>query len=469
MITIEINSVDRTDDIEQETLRYENRLSKEPAIFTFSMKGDKTLPTLGQSIDVEVDSELFFHGTIVEKRARVASGLVLGHTFTCKDGLHDFDRRLVSKAYSDTDIGAVVTDIVTNFAEGFTVDVPGDTPAVETVRFNYEQPSRCLEKLANQIGWDWWLTPDDVVHFQPPATLTAPYVVGDNDGKTIFKSLSFDSNILELKNVVYVRGGEYLDPIIEADAVDRYEADGEQVAFPLVYRYNDVQVTVDGVAQTVGIDFIDDPADFDVLYNFQEKLVKFPEASKPSAAEVVRVFGNAYVPLIVQAEDSASVAAYGAYEGLEIDRTLDSIEEAETVANAVLERWREGSLEGSFKTYDTGFRVGQSLTISSALFGVSDTYKVNKVTGKTGGHDRFMFEIDFIKSGQTTFTDIIIGLIGREKDNITISPDEVIQRFRVIAEEFGLTDEIVSVTTTSGPYKYSPSDNDGTWDFSTWG
>lgn len=470
MITILIESVDRTSDVEKQSISSNQSLSKEPSTFSFTIKGEKTQPQMGDSILIQEDSENIFQGTIVEKHANTIGNVMTSYDYLCLDGYFQLDRRLVSKAYNDTTANAVITDIVTNFATGLTLSLPASSPTIKTAKFNYEQPSRCIQKIANQIGWDWYIDQDYVLHFFSPSDVMAPFEVNDDNDTAISNSLKFDSNIMELKNVIYIRGGEYLDPIDETDAVDKYAADGDQIAFPLVYRYSDVEATLDGTPLTVGIDNIDTPASFDVLYNFQEKLLRFREDNKPTVGQVVRVFGNAYIPLIVQGSDTDSVEAYGEREYMEIDKTITSIQEGELLANALLEKWRDGSLEGSFKTRRTGLVVGQSIVINSARFGVNRSYKINRIKGQTDGNDEFIFDVDFITSGQTTLTDILIDLMGQEKENIEISPDEVIQRFRVLVDAFSFSDEIVSTSVDSPPYHYGPvtTGNEGRYNFATY-
>jgi hypothetical protein len=466
-----IDAVDRTADIEQRSIRYKSTLSKAPATLSFFIKGNKTIPDMGDSVLFKLDGSNFFTGTITDKAEDIVNGLLVGYSFVCMDGFFELDRKLVVKAYNNTDVGTVMADIISTFTTGFTLNSPATTPTVKTVKFNYEQPSRCIQKLMNAVGWDWYISTENVINIFPPATNTAPYEINDTDGNHIKDSLSRDRNITELKNIVYIRGGEYEDEILEVDAIDKYEANGEDNTFPLVYRYADTEVTVDGVAQTVGVDFLNEFADgFDVLYNFQEKLVRFPDGTL-SAGQVVRVFGNAKVPLIVQGIDEDSVLEYGEREGMEINKSINSIEEAEVLAIALLERWKEGASQGKFQTYKTGWLVGQTVTINSTLMGITGDFKVNKVTAKMHDHENFVFTIEYIKSGQTTFTDMLVGLIGRSTENITIADNEVLQKLKSISDAFGLTDEIVSITSTTGPYGYAPvtTKTPAKYGFSTYG
>lgn len=455
-VTIEIEAVDRTNDIAQSSVRYKQTLSKAPATFSFSIEGNKVMPEMGDAVLVKLDGDNFFRGTITDRSESMRGSLKTTYDFVCMDGFYELDRKLVIKAYTNTDVATVMADILTNYTSGFTLDSPVDTPTIKTVRFNYEQPSRCIQKLMNAVGWDWYVDQENVVHIFAASNMTAPFEINDTEGNHVMGSLKRDKNINELKNVVYIRGGEYEDPIAEADAVDKYEANGVDNTFPLVYRYSETEVTINGTPQTVGVDFINEPADFDCLYNFQEKLVRFPDGTLTSG-QVVRVFGNAKVPLIVQASDDASVAAYGEREGLEINKSINSVEEAELLAGALLDKWREGASSASFKTKKKGWVVGQTVTINSTVLGLlDDQYKINSVAATLSDSENFIFSIELIKSGQTTFMDMLVGLIGQKTDNITISDNEVLQRIKKIKDVFGMTDEIVSMVKTTGPYGFTP-------------
>lgn len=470
MLVITINSIDKTNDVAKDSLQFRQNLSKQPSTLNFSVMGNKTPIQLGSEVVLTEDGTDIFSGIITERSAKSVGGVHVSYDYSAMDGYYKLDRKLVSKAYSNTTVKAILEDIINNYVTGITLQIVDDTPTIKTARFNYEQPSRVIQKIANQIGWDWNIDANDVLHFYSADTNEAPIEITDDNGNAISNSLNFDSNILELKNTVYIRGGEYLDEVLEADAIDKYEADGEQVAFPIVYRYNDAQVTLDDVPLDVGVDFLNDPADHDVLYNFQEKLIRFREDNKPTAGQVVKVFGNRYIPLIMRVEDEDSINTYGEREALEINKTVNSIEEAELLGASVLEKWREGSQEGSFRTRITGLRVGQTIRINSSRFGIDKLFKINSISGSVKHHGELEYTVSFLVSGQTTFTDIMVEMLGRNTDNIEISPDEVIQRYRNLKDDFTLTDEIEEIITETGPYAWSPvtTNKAGNWNFFTW-
>src|SRR5512142_899078 len=62
----------------------------------------------------------------------------------------------------------IVLDIVANFAagKGFTTNhVQVANFVVPSIKFNYQPPTKCLESLAQLIGWDWYIDPNKDVHF----------------------------------------------------------------------------------------------------------------------------------------------------------------------------------------------------------------------------------------------------------------------------------------------------------------
>lgn len=468
-VQIFVNDVDRSNDIAWESINFRQNLTKSPSTVSFSIKEipGRSMPTFGDEVVVYEDEVTLFRGIVTERSERVVSGLMVGFDYVCKDKTQVLDRRLIAKAYSNVQAHEVVEDIIDNYTTGFTFVPPASSPEIDTIRFNYEQPSKALQIICQAIGYDWYIDMDDVIQFFPRGDFDAPFQITDENGMAYWNSLEFDRNIIELKNSVFVRGGTFIDNIIEADARDVEVSDGEKIQYLHGLQYSNLQVTVDGTPQTVGVDFINDPADFDCLYNFQEKFIRFREDNKPADGEVVRSFGDAHIPLIVQAEDPTSIDTYGRYEGVRIDKTINSIAEAEMLANTLLAEWRIGSYAGKFRTSSKGLRTGQTIVINVPSRGVNEEFLINQIVGKISG-DRFEYTVYFIKSGQVTFTDIMVGLLERQNKDIVIADNEVVQRITSLFDSVALIDEIVSITSGSPPYTYEGGANDTEWDLATW-
>ena len=86
------------------------------------------------------------------------------------------------------------------------------------------------------------------------------------------------------------------------------EADGSQITFNLPYKFQDFEASLTGSPLSLGVDPIHNPDNYDALYNFQEKIVKFKNADKPTAGSILRYSGKPYLPVVVKVRNSANIA-----------------------------------------------------------------------------------------------------------------------------------------------------------------
>lgn len=470
MVTIFINSVERTSWIDWRSVTWDIGMTKEPDILQFAMKENstRTIPNLGDEVVFKIDGVTQFSGLIVERKQKTG-GMVKTYTFKCKDGQFDLDKLLVAKHYENMTVTDIVLDIVATFTDGTftTTNVAADTPELTSIKFNYETVSKTFQRLADLIGYDWYVDADKDIHFFLAEDVAAPFNIDDTSGNLNFRTLNFNRNILELKNSIIVVGGDFKTTYTDDETPDVYKANGTDRTYKLIYQYDNIQVTVDDVAQDVGIDNITNEDDVDVLYNFQEKAVKFRENNKPTDGQVIKIFGDAFVPLIAQVTDSISVDTYGERQTLVKDNRITSIPEARSVAKAAIAQWATGSYEGSFTTQEGGLRAGQMITINSTHFGVNKQFKINKVSAKMIDPQLLEYSVTFIASGKVTFTDLMVGLLGRS-NAFDLTDSDVLRRLALMRETLGLADSL-SVSSTSAPYYWGTgSANDLRWGMGTW-
>ena len=469
-LTLKISGTDRSDYVNWPTLQKTEVLTKEVDRMEFEIlktPSKSSIPDVGAEVTLEEGSSKIFGGVIVEKNEVIKGGLLIGYQVRCKDYSQYLDRKVVTKSYASQTARAIVLDIIATFTSGFTTNnVAAITPTVGSIKFNYEQPTRCLTQLADQIGWDWYVDADKDLHFFESESASAPFNLEDANGKFEWETLEINKSLLQLKNSVYVRGGEYKKTILEANAYDLYVAGAAQVTFPLAYKYDNITVKKNNVAQTIGTDQQTDPLTVQVLYNFNEKFIKFTSAL--AGGETIEIFGDAFIPIIAQARDSVSIATYGEYQTALVDKSITSVNEAQTRARAELKKYAESVFEATFKTTETGLRVGQSITLTSTLRNITKTFKINRVVGKARGSDHMEYTIYMIASGQISFTDIMMNLLGQDKKNIIIASNEVVQRLELLAETITLA-ETLSASATSTPYLWGVGSlNDLRWGFGKW-
>ncbi len=470
-LVLKINGIDRSNHVKWDTLQKTEILTKEVDRMEFQIlkTPSKTIPDIGDEVTLEEGAAKIFGGVLVERNEVDKGGLLLGYHIRCKDYSQFLDRKVVTKSYANQTARAIVLDIISTFTSGFTTaNVAATTPTIKSIKFNYEQVTRSLSQLADQIAWDWYVDYDKDVHFFDEETSLAPFDLDDAGGNFEWNTLEINKNLLQLKNAVYVRGGEYKKTIAEADAVDKYVGNGTQVTFSLAYKYDNVTVKKNGVVQTIGTDQQTDPSSVQVLYNFNEKFIRFTTA--PANSDSVTVYGDAFIPIIALVRDQISIATYGEYQAALVDKSIESVSEAQTRAKAELKKYSQTVFEAKFKTTKTGLRVGQKITLNSTLRSINKEFKINRIVGKARGSDHMEYEVSLIASGQITFTDIMVNLLGQDKKNIVIALNEVLQRLESFFESATVAEsKAADAIKDSPPYKWGiGSSNDFRWNFATW-
>ncbi len=468
-LVLKINTVDRTDHVKWDTLVKTDVLSKEVDRMEFQIikTPSKTIPNVNDEVVLEEDSIKIFGGVITERNEVIKGGLLVAYDIRCKDYSQYLDRKVVVKSYASSSARTIVLDLISTYTSGFTTtNVPASTPTVGSIKFNYEQVTRCLTQLADQIGWDWYVDHDKDIHFFDSESLSAPFELTDTGDTFDWESLEVNKTITQIKNSVFVRGGEYKKTISEANAQDIFVANGTQRVFPLSYKYDNITVKDNSTVNSIGTDQQTDPASVDVLYNFNEKFIKYTVA--PTSGHTIKVFGDAYIPIIAQVRDQISISTYGEYQAAVVDKSITSINEAQTRAQTELKKYSESVYEATFKTTQTGLKVGQKIRVNSAIRGIDKFFKINKIIGKVRDGNSMIYSVFLIASGQVSFTDIMVDLLSKDKKNILIATNEVLQRLEIFSESATVADTI-SGSATTGPYKWGPDADELVWGFGTWG
>src|SRR5580704_997893 len=227
--TSAIQILDGTNDITSivefdSTFNIQSVLTKEKGQCVFNIKAPKApslpanMPQIGDEIYVNYtigsNTQLIFGGTVVTIEPIVSGGVLLLYQITAADWGFLLDSKVVKKNYAGMDPHDIVVDIISNFCPaGFTTNhVQMGNFLVSTVKFNYQQPSKCLEALAKQIGWDWYIDPLKDVHFyfaegNPGASSEvslAPFNIDDTSGQIEWPTLDVQMDITNMKNSVYV-------------------------------------------------------------------------------------------------------------------------------------------------------------------------------------------------------------------------------------------------------------------------
>jgi hypothetical protein len=481
-VVVTCNGSDISNSVLWKTINFISQLTKDVGTATFSIDQNAanlsgvTVPIVGDTIELSDSTGLIWAGTVTETEATI-QGLMLTWQITCTDWGYYFNGVLVKKNYAMMDPHDIVLDLVANFAsgKGFTTNhVQKGNFLVPSIKFNYQQPSKAIQSLANLIGWDWYIDPNKDIHFflgdvddgvgeGGVAPITVDAVGGASGSDIQWNSLDVDLNITNMQNSVYVIGGTYTKTFTAANTPDTFLTDGVSQFFSVSYPYEadtdafdtvPLAVTLNGTPQTIGIANQDDPADFDVMYNDQQRWIQFT-AGAPTSGQTVKVFGSAKVPIVAHASDDTSIATYGEYQGVITDSKITSVPEAQQRAQAQILQFGHPVYDVKFNTLVPGCKIGQAITVNLPAFGISETLIIKIITAvgyAPGTNGKLQYQLECIGSDVVTFPDLMQSILQSEANQTPVDDSTVLEDFVGVSEPVLTTETLLAPTVTSMPY-----------------
>jgi hypothetical protein len=474
-------------------------LTKQKGQATFSIKAPNAptlpanMPTYGDDIYVKYtingNTQLIFGGTLVTIEPIVSGGLVLYYQCTAMDWGYLLDSLVVKKNYAGMDPHDIVVDIIEHFTPsgaGFTTNhVQVGAFLVSTMQFNYMPVSKALQKLAQQIGWDWYIDPNKDVHFyfaegnvgSSSEILPAPIVIDDTSGQIEWPTLDVQIDITNMKNAVYVVGGTYAKDFVlspnpaatppQYAPVDVYTSVAGTFVYPLAYPYDEstLTITLAGVGQAIGTDQQTDPSLVQVLYNDMGRFIRF--TSDPGTGHKIVVQGQAQIPILAYVTNPASIAMMAALLGTNgviedsiVDTTILSVEEAQERAQADIDMFGHPVFTVKFNTISplaNQLAIGQQITLNSVKFGVSNkTLIIKQINFVARTPFQLEAQVQCLGSESVTYNDIMLQLLQQNLGNQSTPSSTVLQVLLPVGENI-VVGEAITITAVSGPYVWGPS------------
>ena len=453
MITLQVNAVDKTNQIDWQSLEKTEVLTKEPDSLRFSLRnyGAKTFrPQLDDEVTLFDGATKIFGGIVIDTHDIIVGNLKY-FAVNCKDFTQTLDRQLVAKTYTGDTADTIIADIIAIFTTGGFTGANVVAPiVVEKIIFNYMTVSQALSKLATVLGnYDWYVDYDKDIHFFEDATISSPFNLTDTSANYVWNSLVVEENIHQLRNHIIIRGGD-----IEGDNVTNIQiADGVQRVFFVGYSLSLSSLLIEKalsatpttfVVQTVGKDGVDNPASFDCLYNPNDGLIIFPDGSKPASNDRIKSSGLPIFPLIAEKIDVVSQGIHGDYQYLIVDKTIKSRDAASQRADAELTKYSTTAQHSSFKTYTDGLRTGQTINIGSIIRNFSQDFRIERIITTLHTPTTFQYEVSALASEDVTMVDVLNRLmVTNVNEEIAVAENEVVDRLFSAFETINLGEAFV--------------------------
>lgn len=455
---IKINGVDKSEFVTPESVNIQRAITSQVDTITFDITrsggvaGAGYKPSQLQSVEVIENGVTIFGGQIVQIDEEVDADSVETFHISAKDYSYDMDRFLIIGTYENMTVDDIIDSINTNFLPaGYDISNVNCPIVIRYASFNYEITSSVFQQLAELTNSDWYVDENKKIFFFTKQATPAPFDLTDDNKKYYYNSLKIKNDLKSLRNSIIVRGGKYVGNATSEKQI----ADGTTTRFLQAYQYDSVFVKVNGASKTIGIDFIDDPATVDVLYNFQEKAVIFPDASKPADTDEVEVGGNPYIPVIVQVKNSASIAQFGEFQFKIIDSSINSRQGAVDRARMEMVQWAQEVSDGTFETNQSGLQVGQKINVLSVIRGINQNYIISRIATRLTNGKEFKHTVTLMTTqtyGMIEFLQKL--LLNKAKKDFEINPNELIESIVSMDDEMTFTDTVTFLAPTTAPYYY---------------
>lgn len=471
---VTIDGTDRTSSVVFNSLRKTDVLNQQTDTLEFKVRkyGSLTyVPALGDEVVVMRDGETIFGGVIVRIYENVKAAKILEYTIQCNDYSQFLKRELVTERYEGDTVQEIIDDLITNYTtDGFTTTNVDGSLIIESISFNRLSVADCLQKLADAISYVWYVDYEMDIHFFPKNTEVGA-ALSDTSENYIYDSLEIMEDLTQIRNVVLVQGGERVS---DTTRTELFSGDGTRAQFALANKFSELPVVeVGGSPQTVGVDYLDDDASFDCMWNFNEKYIRFTAGNEPgSGTNNIEVTQTYLYPIVVSVPNNPSIAEFGRYEFAITDKSIKSQDEAIKRALAELTSYQNELYEGTFRTYGDGFRSGQVISINSTQRSKSISVLIQSVTARMRDPlgTSLEYEVKFATLKSIGIIEYLQNQL-RSKE-VIVDDQETLLNFNSLFDTVTSSDSLATPTDSTGPYKWS-NDAGSTvgklvWGYGTW-
>ncbi|MEI8360941.1 MAG: hypothetical protein WCG01_02340 [bacterium] len=442
-VIVKINNSDKTNLIDWESFGIEDNINEQPNLCNFTIRvyeGQSFKPSISDTVEV-YDGVLKIFGGRIIRVASSSSGDVNFYEIEAKDYTLDLDRILVTERFDNKTGNQVVSFIITNYlvGSGITGHNLNCNISITTIVFDQLSVSKCISEICELLNYSWYIDYDKDIHLFAKNDKPAPFDLTDADSTVYIRdSLVIDSDLSQLRNVVVIEGGEITS---DNPRTTTYVGNGSKKSFPTDFKFsNKPTVKVSNVAVRVGVDFLDNDADFDCLWSFNEKYIRFVNA--PANNAVIEFSGKYLIPIMVQVEDEISIAQYGRFEFSKVDTNIKSAEEAKMYGEAQLGAYANTIREGSFRTYRSGLSSGQTIQIDLANRNISENFLIMRVSLKmlTASQGEWTAELATMRTlGIISF---LQKLLTDQNKRLVLNENAVLKKYYVLNEEVGVSEDI---------------------------
>ena len=412
-LALTIGGIDRTANTRFESLQIVNTITSnaDVADFVVSIPNASTWrPKAGNEVIVTNGATREFAGFALDVTETWPAGTRLKYKVACKDYLYLFNRKLFVGTSTDASGSSaptadqVVKGIIATSTDGFSSTGVLSAPASGIESFNYVPRGDIIRKIADQVGFVWYIDYNKVVNFGA-AVVAAPVAAINLDTDfTNYGNCELIESAGNVKNRIYVQGFKQ-----KTTTSYNYSALGNGASEFWYTGYEpssigDVTATLNGVPLTVLTDGVDGSAGdtvgsssvvFCCFTNMGFRMNNYAPTSTETLAFATTIMKPGFWVLesaASQADFAAREVSDGVHEYNVNDPGVTAVDGSLTLASlrasALINRDGPARLTAKFVSYTQGWRAGQQLALSSAnrMGGFNKTFYIQEVRKKLINH-----------------------------------------------------------------------------------
>ena len=290
-----------------------------------------------------------------------------------------------------------------------------------------------------------------------------------------FKDINFEFDFEEVVNDVVVVGGTFLSaPVAESNTT----VSGE-TSWAVSDRPENVSITFNGAAQTVGTYNIDAPSTKHFLVEHSKKTIHLGSQTIAGSETLVITY-NFMIKVIVEDADTGSqvtVAAIeggdGRHDGIIIDNSINTIDDAEHRASAELSRNANPKVRGGFGiVYTGGWKAGQVLTVnfgSGELFEHGNgAYVIDEVIISSYAPGKMHYAVRFSSlPKERNVVGQMAGMVRFMKET-TLEGASTLYKISSATEDMEIDDATLTIDVGTDTYLWGVTPSDFDWGFGQW-
>ena len=321
---------------------------------------------------------------------------------SCRDYTALTETVLINKTYTNQTDESILDNLFSTYlSEVTTADFVSTGVTITDIKFDRVPLRRAVQRLAEISGFHWRVDYNKKLHYESKPTNLASHALSATPNGTTsftFRLQEYGKDLGDIANQITVRGGKYFSANTTFELVGNGQT--KELLLPYVLRGKDAAALptistntgTDGSptwsAKAVGEDNIDTLPAKDVLWNKDEKLLKFNTAP-PNLNRAVQVECQYEIPVLTRVRSQASITQYSrTYEAKIVDTSILSQAAAKDRGRAVLTERAFAKERGKLTTWQDGLSVGDLVTITSPQHSISGTYLIHRLgTRLVGGTD----------------------------------------------------------------------------------